>query len=518
MTKLVVVLAVVVVVILVIVIIAARSMRAEDPEEFADRPGGRGGEDDRYERRERQAARGGRPAERPGGARRPAGASASRRGDGRRDLRSQGSGHGGNGHSSNGRGGGPRADERRADPRTQPRPAESRAPAGARGRRSGDSSEWDSSQWEKLSDVDYWAELAADKPLTTTAQPAAQARSRPDLDTEALTRRGPAGAPPRQDPATGLPVRRPQPANAGLTGAAARSADFTPPVPADPRLSRHTDPRLSRHTDPAGLPSLPNVPSLGHSLPPGRRRVNPDDDPLTSPSFPRIPPADSRSYGNGRADTPPRGSSAPYLAPTQQFAGYGSPAPDYPASALSDTDNTNPNGYRPDPLNGDRYPAPAGPPPSRPALAAPPAAGNPYGSYVTPDSPSPDPGYGPYSGAHAPSSRNGHGSYPPSPLPGDAGRPAGNSYWQHQPSVPGGPADPRTPDYSGGAGQYTDALGTGNHQAGYRYENGYPAHDQAGYPPGSYPPGPHDQAGYPPLDPYGRDGSGGYPGSGAAGR
>jgi hypothetical protein len=137
---------------------------------------------------------------------------------------------------------------------------------------------------------------------------------------------------------------------------------------------------------------------------------------------------------------------------------------------------------------------------------------------VTPDSPSPDPGYGPYSGAHAPSSGNGHRSYPPSALPGDAGRPAGNGYWQHQPSVPGGPADPRISGYSGGAGQHTDPLGAGNHQAGYRYENGYPAHDQAGYPPGSYPPGRHDQAGYPPLDPYGRDGYGGYPGSGAAGR
>src|SRR5260370_18189015 len=74
MAKLVVVLAVVVVVILVIVIIAVRSMRAEDPEEFADRPGGRSlsrrGQDDRYERREGppgRAGRGGRPPQRQGG-------------------------------------------------------------------------------------------------------------------------------------------------------------------------------------------------------------------------------------------------------------------------------------------------------------------------------------------------------------------------------------------------------------------------------------------------------------------
>ena len=51
MTKLVIVLAVVVVVILVVVFVAVRNMRAEDPDEFADRPqrrgGNRGGRDDR---------------------------------------------------------------------------------------------------------------------------------------------------------------------------------------------------------------------------------------------------------------------------------------------------------------------------------------------------------------------------------------------------------------------------------------------------------------------------------------
>jgi len=95
MTKLVVVLAVVIVVIVVIVIIAARSMRAEDPAEFTDRPGGRGpsrgGQDNRdarYERRERHPGRGGRPSQRQGGSpARPAGASAGRGVDDRRDQR-----------------------------------------------------------------------------------------------------------------------------------------------------------------------------------------------------------------------------------------------------------------------------------------------------------------------------------------------------------------------------------------------------------------------------------------------
>ena len=70
MTKLVVVLAVVVVVILVVVFVAVRNMRAEDPEEFADRPRDRAGDrasrddrDLRYDRREpagRPPARAGR--------------------------------------------------------------------------------------------------------------------------------------------------------------------------------------------------------------------------------------------------------------------------------------------------------------------------------------------------------------------------------------------------------------------------------------------------------------------------
>jgi hypothetical protein len=602
MTKLVVVLAVVVVVILVIVIIAARSMRAEDPEEFADRPGGRSlsrrGQDDRYERRESppgRAGRGGRPPQRQGGAGRPARAGAGRGFDQRRgfdqhpdydqhsDLpRSRGydqrtpdgleyepdadpamragRGYGDRRSPQPGPDERPRGGERR-NGRTQHRPQESQAPARARparSRRSGDSSEWDSSEWEKLSDVDYWAELASDKPLTTTArpaaQPAAQARSGPDRDTtEALPRRGPVTGAPRQDPATGLPVRgRPQPADAELTVAVGR-ADFTPaPVPVSgiPDQSRlapapPADPLLSRHTDPAGLPSLPSPPNPGHGIPQGRPRVDPDDDPLTSPSFPRIPASDSRSYRNGRADTPSRGASAPspYMAPTQQFPSYGSVAPDfpghpgpgypgngnsgpdfsshsgpgYPGNGSRDADTTHPNAYRPDPLSSrDAYPAPTGPAPARPEPAAPATAGNPYGSYVTPDSQAGTPGYGEYHGAHSAATGNGHGPYVPSALPGEAGPPAENGYWQGPPSVPGGVPESGTPSYPDGPGQLPDPLGTGGYQAAYG--NGYGGYDQAGYQAGSYPAGPHDPAGYAPLDPYGRDGYGGYPGHGPAER
>ena len=176
--------------------------------------------------------------------------------------------------------------------------------------------------------------------------------------------------------------------------------------------------------------------------------MDPDDDPLTSPSFPKIPASDSRSYHNGRADTPAGGSRVPgrHLAPTQQFASYGPPAPQrasarhasgqhaLPADVGGDTDRTNPNGYLPDPLlDGNPYPtsaasAPTAPVPpaprpaasasAAPASAAPiaSASGNPYGSYVTPGSHAAA-SYDEYPGMPG----NGHGSYLPAAVPEDTG-------------------------------------------------------------------------------------------------
>jgi hypothetical protein len=568
MTKLVVVLAVVVIVILVIVIIAARSMRAEDPDEFADRGPSRGGRDDRdgYERQDRHPARtsrGARPPQRQGGGGGRLAAAGPRRGfDDRPDQprsrrydermdddRGYDADRGfergaARGHSERrGQQTGPqeraRGTARRGDARPSRRPEESPEPARARparSRRSGDSSEWDSSEWEKLSDVDYWAELtAAGKPLTTTAQPAAQARPAPDRDSEAPTRRTPPPSPPpRQDPETGLPVRagRPQPTGADLPVGAAGRGDFSPaPVPVNgfgdqtrPVPAPLAEPRSSRHTDASSLPTMPGP---SRAQPPARPRVDPDDDPLTSPSFPRIPAADSRSYRNGRADTPPRGSSVPasYMDPTQQFASYGSPSPEYPGNGSfagngsRDTDATPPNGY--DPLSSrDPYPAPASPPPARPAPAAPAASGNPYGSYVTPDSQATVAGYREYSGAHSRRDDNDPGSYLPPARPNEAPQSSDNGYWPSQPPAAGAIPGPATPSYLDGHGQYPDPLGAAGQQADYGngYSNGYAAHDPSGYPPGSYPAGPQDPAaGYAPLDPYGRDGYG-YPGYGPTGR
>jgi hypothetical protein len=638
MTKLVVVLAVVIVVILVVVIVAVRNMRAEDPDEFADRPGGRGGmrdsrggRDPRYDRRDpaRNPARVGRPAGRPSGnGGRPAGASA-RGFDERRDHRGGGydqpppdvRGYDDDrrpvqqrGHDDR-RGAQPAAarDDRRRVNGTQRRPDESQPPArarSARGRRSDDSSQWDSSEWDKLSDVDYWAELASDKPLTTTAQPAqaapppapqrpaaqarggAQARNgrpRPDREADVPVGRsaGPAGSvpdgsipngvvpngAPRRDPVTGLPVRgRGQPIDSDLAETVRRAAEFAaaPVVPVNgtrDQLGPLSEP--SRHAGPASLPGPV------HGVAQDRPAAPPpplDDDPLTSPGFPRVP--DSRSYRNGRASTPPRGAPEPYAAPTQQFSSYGAPAPQPPAAPRpaaprhtgpqhqaaprpaapqrpaaqhradvgAEPDRTNPNAYRPDPLTSrDPYtaraaslppaPVPQAPVPPSPVPPAQTTAGNPYGSYVTPDNSAPAAGYGDYPaasgnatghGSYLPAaSGNGNGSYPPATNGGHAA----NGYWPGQaPGTYSGAADgtysgAADPGYVNGSAPVPDPRDADPEGAGYQDGNGYGRHGQAAYPADNgYPAGPHDQAGYAAGDPYGREEYGGYPGYGAAER
>jgi hypothetical protein len=605
MTKLVVVLAVVVGVILVVVFVAVRNMRAEDPEEFADRPRGRDGDrgsrDGRYDRQEpagrqpARAGRGGPPAARQAG-------NGSRPAAGRdvgRDHQADGydrrarSGRGYDGDTGSGQRRDP-ADRRGAPPQRggqdRRRTGESPAPARARqarNRPSGDSSEWDSSEWDKLSDIDYWTELASDKPLTTTAQPAAQASparpARPAADpdeTAALQGSGgtaPGGTVPREvprrDPVTGLPVLgHPQSAgtepaddvladtvlantvladtvlgDAGLAGVSAGRGGFAAaPIPGGlaPDQMRATSGRadFAAASLPAGTaqhqmrpPAEPRLPLPRHAGPPefpepdrraaaNRPPLDPDDDPLTSPSFPRIPASDSRSYRNGGADTPAGGSRVParHVAPTQQFASYGSPAPQRPAARHAsgqhavpadvggDTDRTNPNGYPPDPLlDGNPYPSSAASAPTASTPAAPIASpsGNPYGSYVTSDSPAAAFSYDAY-----PAMPNGNGPYLPAAVPGDAGH-AGNGYWQ--PAAPDYPPGAGTSGYQDGRAQVPDARDVGARTVEQR--NSYGRHDRAVYFPGGYPAGPPDQAGYPRQDPYGHDGYGGYPGYGPTG-
>ena len=129
-------------------------------------------------------------------------------------------------------------------------------------------------------------------------------------------RRRPArAAAPRRDPATGLPVRsRPQDPDTELAPAAA--GDFAAaPVPvsgarAVKGLLELSDPG-GPHTGPSDLPDLSRgMPQAAAPPPPAVL----DDDPLTSPSFPKVPASDSRSYRNSRATpcspaVPPRRTS-----------------------------------------------------------------------------------------------------------------------------------------------------------------------------------------------------------------
>jgi hypothetical protein len=140
--------------------------------------------------------------------------------------------------------------------------------------------------------------------------------------------------------------------------------------------------------------------------------------------------------------------------------------------------------------------------------------GNPYGSYVTPDSQlTMASSYDSYPAM--PSNGNGHGqSYPPAAVPSDTGQ-NGNGYWHQQPpaSAPASSSGRSDSSHLGSAAQVPSADA---HGAGYR--NGYGRHGQAGYPPNGYPTSQNDPAGYPAVDPYGSDGYGGYPGYGAAER
>ena len=276
-----------------------------------------------------------------------------------------------------------------------------------------------------------------------------------------------------------------------------------------------------------------------------------DDDPLTSPSFPKIVTPDSRSYGNGRPPAPASRSSeqagrsseqAAYNAPTTQFASYGSagarPADGYGRGFADSSATTAPHSYgsAAQPSAGS-YPAnghanghhssgyatgtvpgapagpqqPARPPAARPLPAAPPPAGNPYGSYVSTELPgyadSPTgaysrdqvtrdyPGYpaAPANGHAAPA--NGHAGPAYSydlPL-GDSAPLGQSSSWY--PEVPAAMApvpSPGVPAPLPHPDRYPHAGVSG-------HDNGNGQRSPSGYAPGPYADLNYDVPGYPPA-------------------
>jgi hypothetical protein len=504
-------------------------------------------------------------------------------------------------------------------------------PRQARGKRADDDGDWPSTDWDELSDVDYWAQVASDKPLTTTAQPAGHARqARSGQNRGADARQAPSARPgpaPQRDPAPRLPVRgqrRPaaapqpamrqpefSPAPIATSRAQADAGQWLPGAPPgqrpdaragvpQPRPDSLPQPRPDLLPQPrpdllpqprpdllpqprADSPPRARPDSLPHSRPgsrPGSRQAEPslavlaglgsppqpviaDDDPLTSPSFPRIPADDSRSYRNQSAASGPHsrasydaltGRPADYAPAAGQPNGYGSAGqPDSAAGPgggyrRAAAEGTNPQPYRGAPSamppEAASYPGPgdhraASPaadghladplPAARTALPAqspvPRAAANPYGSYVSaprhsglPNSAADLPGGGipaRYDGyAAGPDSGQRDAGYPP---PGSGGQIPPPSAGPGNGWYPGSPA-------GFGAG-YSDiaapSAGPGSGEPGYQNGNaragvpGYPnGHDPAGYLPSEYPAGQPDAAGYADQDPYGRDPYGGYPGYG----
>jgi hypothetical protein len=262
--------------------------------------------------------------------------------------------------------------EDRPGPRRKASSGNGKSRSRQRGKRNNDD-DWPSTEWDELSDEQYWAELSADKPLAAMAKPSrpasksgAKAPARaaePPAAREPRRPRTPAPTPPARDvpsrnerteprePVTErLPVRaRPQPpapgarrdAGAPLAGSHApgpRSARDTGPQPrrdplrdSGPWTRRDTGPLPIRDTGPhASRDTRPRPEQPRRSTAPNPRRDRDlamlaglastpprvpgalDDDPLTSPSFSlkADTAADSRSYSSSRRHTRPSGQGA----------------------------------------------------------------------------------------------------------------------------------------------------------------------------------------------------------------
>ncbi len=448
MLKLMLGLAAVVIVVLVIVLIAARSIRSEEADEAEvarSRPGAaRGRRDD--EARGPDPRRGRSHPAMPGADRERRGreyAEPPRRSRGRGDdERYQ---RGARSRTAHGPDDQPieqwRPDfgDRDEPPARRPaRPGQERerVPRQNGRRRSADSDQWSSTEWEKLSDVDYWAELSAEKPLA--AQPEASARP------ARLPQRGPAAGP---GAASQAPVRAaghprdlvPAPVDTGA-GRRSPAAAGSGPLPVPGQLPAPGRPRNPR--DPRNLPAA-------------------DDDPLTSPSFPRIPAIDGRSYASRRAAGADGIRGPGDGAGQQRFGGPGMADRHYSGPVT-------PAGLPPAGGPRDRYHAGhrSGPLPVPPRTAAG-VPGNPYGSYVTPGG------------------DRDHGRPPPADEPG----PAHDSLLAPPASYPG-PGSHAAPGYLPGAGNgYRPGAGNGyHHDPGYQ-SDAYPtaAYGTARYLPPGYP-------------------------------
>jgi len=580
------VLVAVVVLIVIIAVLALRYLRADDSDSFDDipdepRPARRPAEQDREmppaksERRPRQPEQITEVWAADGPARRPD----ARVPSGFRDR------------DTGARPAGPQ----RAASQTGPRREQlGSRPARASARPDGPDSA--TSSWDSLSDVDYWAELAADKPEITPAVGGGSAARRQGSDPVSDIRPV-AGRPAARGDSDQLPVRkrhqsRPSQPSRPVGAPSARMTDGGQteqidvraaraatahyngdvPAPGPEVLGRHSQPRSAvsqrssgaqrssggqRPTGPRQgqsaaaqptYPSRPPAPAPASPFPAGNGhgRGHANDDPLTSPSFPAVDTADSRSYrtrrsgGAGQPDTSGQHArpAAAQSATSHQFIEYSSA----PRRATSQ-----PDGY---PVQS--APLQAGTPGQAAVTAAgheSPAApaANPYGSYV---SQPPPPAY-----SDAPRRQNGSSSagYPETPAPSLATAAySGHAVGQHAASAgwyaggsaiaPGSPqmaAQPlgqRADGYLPAAGMGGNGLNGSSHVRNGSSARGYAGidysslrYDDLEYPdaaealPGYRSAGQHgpqyEQQGYGAADPRaGQDAYRGYPGYGTGGR
>ena len=273
--------------------------------------------------------------------------------------------------------------EDRPEPRRKATSANGKSRSRQRGKRNHDD-DWPSTEWDELSDEQYWAELSADKPLAAMTKPSrpgskpgakapvngsAKRMADPPTAREPQRARTPARdvpsrnerTEPREPVTERLPVRtRQQPpppgarrdAGAPLAGSSApgpRSArDTGPQARRDPLRDsgpwprRDTGPHASRDTRPRPeQPRRSTVPNpqrerdlamlagLASTPPPIPGAL--DDDPLTSPSFSlKADTADSRSYSSSRRHAKPSDQGAASGNGAANGNGNGSyPAADY---------------------------------------------------------------------------------------------------------------------------------------------------------------------------------------------
>jgi hypothetical protein len=423
--------------------------------------------------------------------------------------------------------------------------ASSKSKSRQRGKR--DDDDWPSSEWDKLSDEQYWAELSADKPLSTMARPsrpASNAAAKAPANGGTKAKPAPRDSRPARPPAPDrdlpsrkerdqrepvterLPVRAARPAPAppppARREADARAASRSFPEPrsvldSGPRSSRDTgpQPRLEpRRRDTTGPQptrdrDLAMLTGLASAPPPIPGAL--EDDPLTSPSFSlKAPPAsDSRSYSNARkhaktapsADHPANGAAHGNGNGANGHSSGGYPAADYAYQSAPPAA----------PAAADWYSAPPVPP-LPPAETQTPAYGNPYAHTGS--------GNGGATAAHTGShATSGHNNYLADPL--RAYSPPGYEAPAAPYAEPASPAAYLAAPPPAGSTPYAEPASPAAYLAApppagsTPYADGCPAQpypDQSGYQDGygtgGYAPG--YEAGYP-GDPYASGGYAPYP-------